>query len=143
MILGLSDHTPGHATVLGAVALGARVVEKHFTSDNSRLGPDHAFSMNPATWKEMVLRSRELEAALGDGYKKIEKNENDTVILQQRCVRMAHSMKVGSVLSKDDIECLRPAPRGTVLPYQLQDIIGKKLIMAKESGQAVYLTDFE
>jgi N-acetylneuraminate synthase len=50
MILGLSDHTLGSATVLGAVALGARVIEKHFTDDNSRVGPDHKFAMNPTTW---------------------------------------------------------------------------------------------
>ena len=47
VLLGLSDHTPGHATVLGAVALGARVIEKHFTDDNRREGPDHPFSMTP------------------------------------------------------------------------------------------------
>ena len=51
-VLGLSDHTPGHATVLGAVALGARVVEKHFTDDTSREGPDHGFSMDPNTWRD-------------------------------------------------------------------------------------------
>ncbi len=48
LVLGLSDHTPGHATVLGAVALGARVVEKHFTDDNNRVGPDHKFALNPS-----------------------------------------------------------------------------------------------
>jgi len=54
--LGLSDHTPGHATVLGAIALGARVIEKHFTDDASRVGPDHGFSMTPASWRDMVMR---------------------------------------------------------------------------------------
>jgi N-acetylneuraminate synthase len=54
VVLGLSDHTHGHATVLGAVALGARVIEKHFTDDNSREGPDHKFAMNPRTWADMV-----------------------------------------------------------------------------------------
>lgn len=53
-ILGLSDHTHGHATVLGAIALGARVIEKHFTDDNGRAGPDHEFAMNPRTWREIV-----------------------------------------------------------------------------------------
>src|SRR5258708_7102042 len=65
VILGLSDHTPGHATVLGAVAMGARVVEKHFTDDDRREGPDHPFSMTPKSWREMVDRTRELEYALG------------------------------------------------------------------------------
>lgn len=70
MVLGLSDHTPGHATVLGAVALGARIIEKHFTDDINREGPDHKFSMDPQSWKDMVDRTRELEAALGDEIKK-------------------------------------------------------------------------
>ena len=65
LILGLSDHTPGHSTVLGAVALGAKIIEKHFTDENEREGPDHKFSMNPHSWKEMVARTRELENALG------------------------------------------------------------------------------
>src|SRR5690606_6042822 len=51
MVLGFSDHTPGHSAVLGAVAYGARVVEKHFTDDNDRTGPDHAFALNPTTWR--------------------------------------------------------------------------------------------
>ena len=63
VVLGLSDHTPGHATALGAIALGARVLEKHFTDDTGREGPDHPFSMAPGPWKEMVERIRELEAA--------------------------------------------------------------------------------
>ncbi len=65
VILGLSDHTPGHATVLGAVALGARVIEKHFTDDNNREGPDHKFAMNPQSWADMVENTRQLERALG------------------------------------------------------------------------------
>ena len=55
-IIGLSDHTPGHETVLGAIALGIKVVEKHFTDDNKRIGPDHSFSMTSSTWREMVER---------------------------------------------------------------------------------------
>src|ERR1700676_3408108 len=69
VILGLSDHTPGHATVLGAVTLGARVIEKHFTDDNRREGPDHPFSMTPQAWRDMVDRTRELECALGSPLK--------------------------------------------------------------------------
>ena len=86
IILGLSDHTPGHASVLGAITMGARVVEKHFTDDNDREGPDHKFSLNPKTWAEMIKASRELEKSLGDGFKKLEKNERDSVIVQRRGV---------------------------------------------------------
>ena len=61
LILGLSDHTMGYSSVLGAVALGASVIEKHFTDSNDRAGPDHHFAMNPKTWEEMVQSVRELE----------------------------------------------------------------------------------
>ena len=57
--LGLSDHTPGHSTVLGAVALGACAIEKHFADDCGRVGPDHPFSMDPKSWREMVDRTRD------------------------------------------------------------------------------------
>ena len=77
-VLGLSDHTFGHATVLGALALGAKIFEKHFTDDNARTGPDHRFSMNPATWRDMVTAARQLEQAMGDGVKRIEDNEADS-----------------------------------------------------------------
>ena len=100
IILGLSDHTPGHTTVLGSITLGARVVEKHFTDKNSRNGPDHLFSMNPKSWSEMIERSRELEESLGNGIKKVEKNEIETCIVQRRCVRAKRDMIKGQIIKK-------------------------------------------
>ena len=117
LVLGLSDHTLGHAAVLGAVALGARVVEKHFTDDRKREGPDHSFALDPSSWREMVDRTRELEDALGGGKKRIEPNEKDTVIIQRRCLRAAHDLARGTVLSRSDVEALRPAPPDSILPY--------------------------
>ena len=87
VILGLSDHTEGHNSVLGAIAIGARVGEKHFTDDNNRIGPDHKFSMNPKSWKKMITESRKLENSLGDGFKKIERNEAKAAIVQRRAIR--------------------------------------------------------
>ena len=99
IILGLSDHTPGHSTVLGAVSLGARVIEKHFTDDVKRTGPDHKFSMDYQTWKDMVDRTRELEIALGSQIKKVEDNEKETVILQRRAIRAKR--KIVSITTRD------------------------------------------
>lgn len=141
MVLGLSDHTPGHATVLGAVALGARVVEKHFTDDNSRSGPDHAFSMNPASWREMVERTRELQAALGDGVKRVEANEADTVVLQRRCLRLTRDMAAGEVLTGSDLESLRPAPTGALEPYRVAEALGRPLLFGKVKGDALFAAD--
>ena len=127
VILGLSDHTPGHSTVLGAVALGAKMIEKHYTDDNERIGPDHAFSMNPKSWKEMILRTRELELSLGSEVKKVEKNEIDTVILQRRSIRLIKNKKKGEKLTSRDISFLRPCPKDSIQPYDEKKIIGKKL----------------
>lgn len=143
MVLGLSDHTPGHAAVLGAVTLGARVIEKHFTLDNSLEGPDHSFSMNPATWKEMVERTRELELAMGDGCKRIEGNEQETVIVQRRAVRVRQPLTAGTILVDDMLEELRPAPKDAVFPYQKSEVIGRRLRQNKEQGDYLRFMDIE
>jgi len=124
--LGLSDHTLGHETVLGAVALGARYVEKHFTDDNSRIGPDHPFSMNPTTWKEMVDSTRKLELALGTGVKKVEDNEKQTVILQRRSIRLNKDLNPGDVVKQEDISYIRPCPIDA-LPIHI-DVVGKEIL---------------
>jgi N-acetylneuraminate synthase len=142
MVLGLSDHTPGHATVLGAVALGAKIIEKHFTDDNLREGPDHAFSMDPIAWREMVSRTRELEAALGSGVKKIEDNESTTAILQRRCIRLARPLPAGARISKEDLEVLRPCPPDGLPPYRMQDVIGRQLRADKMVGEHLAANDF-
>lgn len=139
--LGLSDHTPGHVTTLGAVALGARVIEKHFTDDTSRIGPDHGFSMDPRTWRAMVDDTRMLEAALGTGSKHIEGNEERTVILQRRCVRAARDLPAGYVLMREDIEVLRPAPTEAVPAHEVTQVVGKVLTHACVAGQEIRWSD--
>ena len=99
IILGLSDHTPGHATVLGAISLGARIIEKHFTLSNKLEGPDHKFSMNPKTWSEMIQTSRELELSLGTKNKIIEKNELETSLVQRRSIHTSKEIKTSSEVS--------------------------------------------
>lgn len=143
MVLGLSDHTPGCVTVLGAVTLGARIVEKHFTDDTGRTGPDHAFSLDPRSWRDMVDRTRELEAALGCGVKKVEDNERETVILQRRALRVVRDLPAGHILSREDITCLRPCPKDALEPVHAEKIIGKTLQTAKASGQHLSILDFK
>lgn len=135
IILGLSDHTPGHASVLGAVALGARVIEKHFTDDPSREGPDHPFSMTPRTWREMVERTRELEMALGDAEKRVQENERETVVVQRRCLRASRDLAEGTVLSREDIDCLRPAPPESIGPFDLPLVVGRTVRRRLSKGQ--------
>jgi sialic acid synthase SpsE len=143
MVLGLSDHTPGHSAVLGGIALGARVVEKHFTDDNNRKGPDHMFSMNPRSWSEMIKTSRELEAAFGDGIKRIEDNEKETVVLQQRCLRLVKDLPKGHVISGQDVEALRPAPPHAYRPFQVDQVMGRTTRCALQRGHALSPSDLE
>jgi N-acetylneuraminate synthase len=140
VVLGLSDHTAGHATVLGALALGARVIEKHFTDDNRREGPDHPFSMNPQSWRDMVDRTRELEYALGSPLKVVAENERDTQVVQRRCLRASRDLLAGMVLQGDMIEALRPAPRDAVMPFDLPKVLGKRLARDLRAGEQITWT---
>jgi sialic acid synthase SpsE len=141
IILGLSDHTPGHSTVLGAVALGARIIEKHFTDDIHREGPDHKFSMDPKSWRDMVISTRELEAALGSGLKKVEDNELQTVVVQRRALRLVRDLDTGHVLKRNDLEVLRPAPVGSLSPHEINKVVGRSLRRSMKCGQHLEYTD--
>ena len=133
-VLGLSDHTAGHATTLGAIALGARVIEKHFTDDNNQEGPDHGFAMNPQSWRDMVDRSYELLVSLGDGVKIVEKNEEQSKLVQRRCLRVVTNLKKGHILTDGDFISLRPISDGGFEPYEKVNLIGKELLMDIDAG---------
>jgi sialic acid synthase SpsE len=140
-ILGLSDHTSGHATVLGAIALGARVIEKHFTDDNKRQGPDHFFSMDPHSWREMVDRSLELWAALGDGVKKVEDNELESNLIQRRGTYAIRDLSTGQILEIEDLEFLRPISKDGIPPKDFQSIQGVSLKKDISKGSQILWTD--
>ena len=138
IILGLSDHTHGHSTVLGAIALGARIIEKHFTISNKLKGPDHKFSMSPKTWKEMIERSRELELALGKEEKKIEKNEKETSLVQRRSIHFVKKIKENTKIKKNDLTYLRPFLKNSLHPFEYKKIIGKKVLKQHEKGEIIF-----
>ena len=141
LILGLSDHTFGHASVIGAVTLGARVIEKHFTDNNKRVGPDHFFAMNPTTWKDMVETTREVEAALGDGYKKVERNELATLIVQRRSIRVNKNLKRGTIIKTSMLTYLRPCPFNALDPSKTKLILNKKLKKNLSTEDVIKLSD--
>lgn len=123
VVLGLSDHTPGLATCLGAVALGARMIEKHFTDDPARTGPDHAFALSPKSFKDMVERTRELETALGSSDKFVAGNEKETVYIQRRCLRAARDIAQGEIFTREMLEILRPAEPDAIRPPFLENVL--------------------
>ncbi|MFZ5818695.1 MAG: N-acetylneuraminate synthase family protein [Chloroflexota bacterium] len=139
--LGLSDHMHGNSTVLGAVTLGARVVERHFTDSNDREGPDHKFALNPEAWAHMVEETRLLERALGSADKFITGNEQDTQVVQRRCLRVARDIKAGEVFTREMIDVLRPATPGAIKPDQIPNVIGARALNDMPLGKELRWTD--
>jgi sialic acid synthase SpsE len=141
VILGLSDHTHAVAPVLGAVTLGARVIERHFTDSNDREGPDHKFAMNPDTWAHMVEETRLLERALGSSDKFIAENELDTQVVQRRCLRASRDIQAGEAFTREMIDVLRPATPGAIKPDQISNVIGTKALYDIQMGKELRWTD--
>ena len=133
-VLGLSDHTAGFTTVLGAIAKGAFIIEKHFTDDNNRIGPDHPFAINPKNWKTMVELGDEMAEASGDGKKIVESNEIDSRVVQQRSLTLTRKMKKGEILGKTDLMSLRPCPDDAWRPYEILKVVGKTLSENLDAG---------
>jgi N-acetylneuraminate synthase len=133
-VLGLSDHTHSPAPIVGAVALGARVIERHFTDDNDREGPDHKFAMNPENWAEMVQQVRTLERTFGSTDKFVTGSEQETYVLQRRCLRAAREIKTGETITAEMVEPLRPAAAGAIMPWELKILIGKKALIDMPYG---------
>jgi N-acetylneuraminate synthase len=119
------------------VALGARVVEKHFTDDTSRPGPDHGFSLDPGTWQQMVEQTRLLEKCLGDGVKKVEENEIQARIVQRRGLRFSKNLTSGTEITKDDLMALRPCPPNAISPFDVDRVIGKKVLTDVKYDQMI------
>lgn len=142
-ILGLSDHSQGHIAVLGAVALGARVIEKHFTDDTNRLGPDHGFSLDPIAWKQMVEDTRTLERCLGSKIKKVEKNEVEARIVQRRALRFSRDLEPGTELCVDDMIAVRPCPPNGIDPWDKSKLIGRRIKKTASQDELVVYELFE
>ena len=143
VILGLSEHSIGHIAVLGAVALGARAIEKHFTDDTNRVGPDHGFSLDPISWKKMVEETRILERCLGNGHKRVEPNEVEARIVQRRALRFTRDIQAGATVSSDDVIALRPCPTDGIDPFDIDDVVGRKLVQEVSRDQLIRKSDFE
>lgn len=122
VIAGLSDHTTGVAVPIGAVALGAKVIEKHIILDRKMGGPDSEFSLEPAEFKEMIDRVREVEAALGsityDLSPKIQKSREFS-----RSLFVVEDIKAGELLTKQNIRSIRPG--NGLAPKLLPEVLGK------------------
>ncbi len=122
--VGYSDHTMGTEITVAAVAMGARVIEKHFTLDRNMEGPDHKASLEPEELEAMVIAIRNVERAMGDGIKKPTISENDLKKIARRSLVTAKDIKAGDTISFDDIYIKRP---GTGISAAFKDkVVGMK-----------------
>jgi len=123
-IVGLSDHTLGSSVAIASIALGAKVIEKHFILDRDLGGPDAEFSMEPAEFKEMVNSIRDVEKALGKvSYELSEKVEKSRVFA--RSLFVVKDMKAGELISEENVRSIRPGYG--MHPKYLKEITGKKI----------------
>lgn len=120
---GYSDHTQGIEVPVAAVALGATVIEKHFTLDRNMEGPDHKASLEPDELKAMVFAIRNIEQALGTGHKKITTSERKNIEIARKSIVAACDIKTGEPFTEENLTVKRP---GTgISPMQWPDVIGK------------------
>jgi len=134
VIVGYSDHTTGIIVPLGAVSLGACVIEKHFTDDKTRKGPDHLFATDAKEFKEMVDSIRILEKALGSPVKDLYEEEKETVILQRRCLRAAKDIPKGFKITEEMIDVLRPLAKDALKPKYYDIIVGREVKVDMKKG---------
>lgn len=139
VLTGYSDHSPGDVVALGAVALGGRVIEKHFTLDQTDAGPDHPHSMNPVDFKAMVRRIRDLEKAMGSTQKFVVEEESETVFVQRRGLCAARDLSQGTALIAQDIDVLRPALG--VAPKFKPNLIGRRIRVSIAKGAPIRWED--
>lgn len=130
--VGLSDHTPGVEIAIAAVALGASLVEKHFTLDKSMDGPDHQASLDPEELKALVTGIRNVEMAFGNGIKTPKPSEEDTRNVARRSLFLTRTIAAGDIIQLDDLIALRPS--GGIPPFDLDKVIGKKSRIDLDEG---------
>jgi sialic acid synthase SpsE len=140
IICGLSDHTRSNTTVIAAVTLGATVIEKHFTDDNGREGPDHHFALEPDEWKRMVEAIRETETILDSANKKVEPNEYAWQTIARRCVRACRDIEEGETVTLDDVIALRPCEHLAIPANEIEDVWGYIANQPIRKGQAIKWT---
>lgn len=139
--VGYSDHSLGYDVGICAVAMGARVIEKHFTLDRNLPGPDHKASLNPIEFKNFVDHIRNAEVFLGDGIKRAMPSELSTKDVARKSLVVTQNLKIGDVLTEENLTIKRPG--NGVLPKYFYHYIGKKIIKDLEAESVLTKEDVE
>lgn len=141
VVVGYSDHTPGIAVAPAAVALGASVIEKHFTLDRMLPGPDHKASLEPEELRAMIDSIRTVESALGDGIKRPQPSEVPTAAVARKSIVAKQGITAGTVLRREMLTVMRP---GTGLPpSHLEGILGRRLCRDVAQDSVLMSADIE
>lgn len=129
---GYSDHTPGIEIPVAAVAMGAKIIEKHFTMDRSLPGPDHKASLEPDELTEMVKMIRNVEKALGNGLKEPSASERKNIIIARKSIHILSDLPKGHIIDASDLIMMRPGDG--ISPMLLNNVIGMKLNVDIKAG---------
>ncbi|MCF7835520.1 MAG: N-acetylneuraminate synthase family protein [Candidatus Marinimicrobia bacterium] len=140
-VIGLSDHSLGNYTSFAAVALGASVIEKHFTSDKSWPGPDINISLDPKELKDLIFGSNAIYQSLG-GSKEILEEEKPTIDFAYACVVAIKNIRVGDVFSKENIWVKRPGT-GEIKAEEFESLLGKKSSTKIPKNQQLKRSDID
>ena len=127
--IGYSDHTLGVEVSIAAVAMGARIIEKHFTLDKNMIGPDHKASLNPEELALMVRSIRNIEKAFGDGIKTPSDSETKNMMAARKSIHISEDLQKGHVIALIDLDMKRPS--SGISPMEYEKVIGKTLAVDK------------
>lgn len=139
--VGYSDHTLGIEIPIAAVAMGASLIEKHFTLDKNLPGPDHKASLEPAELKAMVSGIRNIEKAMGDGIKKPSQSEIKNIVPVRKSIHLARKLKANYEIEAKDLIMKRPA--NGISPMEIKQIIGKKIITNLPADHQLKMSDLK
>ena len=133
--VGYSDHTKGIEVPIAAVAMGAAVIEKHFTLDRNMEGPDHKASLEPQELKQMVDSIRHIEAALGSGDKKPSPSEKKNMSVARKSIVAAKRIKAGDILTEENITVKRPG--NGICPMRWEEVLGTRAVRDFEEDELI------
>lgn len=135
--IGYSDHTKGIEVPIAAVALGATVIEKHFTLDKNMEGPDHKASLEPDELKSMVCAIRNIEQALGSGHKTISESERKNIEIARKSIVAAHPIEAGELLTEENLTVKRPG--NGISPMRWNEVVGTRAVQSFNEEDPIQL----
>lgn len=135
--IGYSDHTKGIEVPIAAVALGATVIEKHFTLDKNMEGPDHKASLEPDELKAMVSAIRNIEQALGSGHKTISESERKNIEIARKSIVAARPIEAGELLTEENLTVKRPG--NGISPMRWNEVVGTRAVQSFKEEDPIQL----